>query len=321
MDKIILSILFITIIVLIVFLIRNKKNINEKEQKIQDLNVKVSTLKNSVTSLIRTKDYLEDLVNKINEKEKKEEELQEKQLQEYYEKQYKLLNEKLLSEEKFLKEKIKNNIIDYSNIENLKLSSQLQKNKENFNTKIQEYQEKIEETKQILDEISKKQSAAIEIAKQNEEIKNQSTFYKLQISEENKEDILELKKVERFLNNKEILNKLIYKIYFEKPYTDLIGRVVGKEQKTGIYKITNTLNDKVYIGQAVNIAERWKQHIKRALGAETRTQNKLYPAMEKEGIWNFTFQIIEICDRKDLSKKEQYWQNFYGAKEYGYSIK
>ena len=281
MDKIILSILFITIIVLIVFLIRNKKNINEKEQKIQDLNVKVSTLKNSVTSLIRTKDYLEDLVNKINEKEKKEEELQEKQLQEYYEKQYKLLNEKLLSEEKFLKEKIKNNIIDYSNIENLKLSSQLQKNKENFNTKIQEYQEKIEETKQILDEISKKQSAAIEIAKQNEEIKNQSTFYKLQISEENKEDILELKKVERFLNNKEILNKLIYKIYFEKPYTDLIGRVVGKEQKTGIYKITNTLNDKVYIGQAVNIAERWKQHIKRALGAETRTQNKLYPAMEK----------------------------------------
>jgi hypothetical protein len=143
----------------------------------------------------------------------------------------------------------------------------------------------------------------------------------LQISNADLEDIRELKMVEKKLSKKEVLNKLIYKVYFEKPYTDLIGRVVGKETKTGIYKITNTLNQKVYIGQAVNIADRWKQHIKRALGAEPLTQNKLYPAMQEDGVWYFTFEIVEICDKKDLNEREQYWQQFFGAKEYGYSIK
>jgi len=39
----------------------------------------------------------------------------------------------------------------------------------------------------------------------------------------------------------------------------------------GIYKITNINNGKVYIGQAVNIAERWRQHIKRGVGADPPT--------------------------------------------------
>jgi hypothetical protein len=34
-----------------------------------------------------------------------------------------------------------------------------------------------------------------------------------------------------------------------------------------------------YVGQAANISERWRQHIKRGVGAETATRNKLYPAM------------------------------------------
>lgn len=76
-----------------------------------------------------------------------------------------------------------------------------------------------------------------------------------------------------------------------------------------------------YVGQAVDIGDRWKQHIKRALNAEPRTQNKLYPAMYKEGIHNFTFEIIEECPREKLNEREDYWQDFYQAKEYGYSIK
>ena len=117
------------------------------------------------------------------------------------------------------------------------------------------------------------------------------------------------------------MNKLIYKTYFEKPYTSLVGRVVGADKISGIYKITNINDQRVYIGQAVDIAARWKQHIKRALGAEPITQNKLYPAMEKEGVWNFTFEVIEKCEKEKLSEREQYYQEFFGAKEYGYSIK
>ena len=64
-----------------------------------------------------------------------------------------------------------------------------------------------------------------------------------------------------------------------KPLNDLIGRVIGKEEKSGIYKITNIDNKKVYIGQSAGIAARWKQHVKRGVGAEAPTRNKLYPEM------------------------------------------
>lgn len=43
-----------------------------------------------------------------------------------------------------------------------------------------------------------------------------------------------------------------------KPLNDLIGRVIGKDSKCGIYKITNIKNKKVYIGQSADVISRWK---------------------------------------------------------------
>ena len=60
-----------------------------------------------------------------------------------------------------------------------------------------------------------------------------------------------------YLRDQDTLNKVIYKIYYENPVNDLIGRVIGKKQG-GIYKITNIHNGKCYVGQAVNFANRWK---------------------------------------------------------------
>lgn len=76
-----------------------------------------------------------------------------------------------------------------------------------------------------------------------------------------------------------------------------------------------------YVGQAANLAERWKQHIKRGLGADPITKNKLYPAMKAIGVENFSFEVIEECERSKLDEREDYWQNFFKAKEFGYSIK
>jgi group I intron endonuclease len=76
-----------------------------------------------------------------------------------------------------------------------------------------------------------------------------------------------------------------------------------------------------YVGQAVNIAERFKQHIKRGLGAEAPTRNKLYPAMLASGVENFSFEVIEECSRDKLDSREDYWQEYFKAKEFGYSIK
>jgi hypothetical protein len=56
------------------------------------------------------------------------------------------------------------------------------------------------------------------------------------------EEIKKLKSIIPYLRDSEPLNKVIWKVYYEKPYTDLIGRVVGSKVKSGIYKITNQEN-------------------------------------------------------------------------------
>lgn len=87
------------------------------------------------------------------------------------------------------------------------------------------------------------------------------------------------------LANPTPLYKAIYEIYFRGPVKDL-GVRLNAVGVCGIYKITNVTNGKVYIGQSVNIAERWKQHIKRGTKCEVGTLAGagLYEAMFTEGI-------------------------------------
>lgn len=198
------------------------------------------------------------------------------------------------------------------------VQSQLNVGKEQY---LQEYFT----NKQILDaevlQLQTTRQKAIEAFKREEESENLQQFHMLDIDKPSLEDIELLRDVARKLHTPEVLGKVIWKVYYEKAYTSLVGRVIGPEVKTGIYKITNVINHKCYVGQAVNIKERWRQHMKRGVGADPMTQNKLYPAMREVGIHNFTFEIIEECSRENLSAREQYWQTFFGAKEYGYSIK
>lgn len=163
--------------------------------------------------------------------------------------------------------------------------------------------------------------AAVAAAKRAEELKNQQDYYRIQLSAADLHEIELLREVEPYLRNKEPLNKVIWKCYYEKPTTDMIGRVVGSGVHTGIYKLTEIATGKCYVGQAANIADRWKQHIKRGVGADTPTRNKLYPAMIAAGPENFTFEIVEECDRTLLDEREDFWQDYFKAKEFGYSIK
>ena len=179
----------------------------------------------------------------------------------------------------------------------------------------------LEQLDLAIKEQSEKVNASVEASKRAEEIRSQSDFYKLIIPEEDLDEIKELREVEKHLRNPEPLNKVIWKCYYEKPTTDLIGRVIGSGTHTGIYKITNLTNQMCYVGQAANLAERWKQHIKRGLGADPVTKNKLYPAMKAIGVENFSFEVIEECERSKLDEREDYWQDFFKAKEFGYSIK
>lgn len=164
-------------------------------------------------------------------------------------------------------------------------------------------------------------NAAIDAAKRAQLEQIKKDYYKIMLDAVAQEDIEHLRSIEPLLARPESLNKIIWKVYYEKPVSDMIGRVVGDTTKTGIYKITHCASEMAYVGQAVDIASRWRQHIKRGLGAETPTQNKLYPAMKKFGPEAFMFEILEECDRNKLDEREDYWQDFYRVKEFGYSIK
>ena len=190
-----------------------------------------------------------------------------------------------------------------------------------FTSQINDKKNELKKVQDELADLAQKLNSAVEANKRAEEIKQKQDFYRLQLTTIDLDEIKRLREVEPYLREKEPLNKVIWKVYYEKPYTDLIGRVVGTGIHTGIYKITNIENQMCYVGQAVNIADRWKQHIKRGIGAEAPTRNKLYPAMLEVGVENFTFEIVEECDKSKLNEREDYWQEFFHAKDFGYSIK
>lgn len=122
------------------------------------------------------------------------------------------------------------------------------------------------------------------------------------------------------MRNPEVLNKLIWKTYFERPTSDLINRIIGVNKIiTGIYKITNNLNSKVYIGQSVDISTRLKAHIKAGLGIDS-SNNKLYTEMKDIGVENFSFEIIEECERAQLNERERFWIEYYQSTDFGYNI-
>ena len=187
-----------------------------------------------------------------------------------------------------------------------------------------EYGTKSKELEEVLvklEEAHAKADAAVKVNKRAEMEKQQKDFYRIQLSPEDLEEIKRLREVEQYLRQKEPLNKVIYKCYYEKPLTSMIGRVLGNRKITGIYKITNLDNGMCYVGQSVDVADRWRQHVKRGVGAEPVTQNKLYPAMKSIGVENFMFELIEECKGNELTPREKYWTDFYQAQTYGYTVK
>ena len=88
----------------------------------------------------------------------------------------------------------------------------------------------------------------------------------------------------------------------------------------GIYKITNTINNKVYIGLSSNIEERWKAHKKRyKIETDKEYEKHLYRSFRKYGLDAFTFEIIEECPVEELADKEIYWISYYDSYANGYN--
>lgn len=86
-----------------------------------------------------------------------------------------------------------------------------------------------------------------------------------------------------------------------------------------IYKITNRINNKCYIGKTLKtIDKRWKEHCS---DYKKRKEEKrpLYSAMKKYGIENFIIEQIEECSENIVDEREKYWIEYYGSFKYGYN--
>lgn len=82
--------------------------------------------------------------------------------------------------------------------------------------------------------------------------------------------------------------------------------------KTGIYKITNKLNNKCYIGQSVDIQKRWNWHKSEGMKPTSKQAHYvIYRALRKYGIKNFEFKILELCEKEKLTERERYWYDYY----------
>ena len=93
---------------------------------------------------------------------------------------------------------------------------------------------------------------------------------------------------------------------------------MAREKVCGIYRIENLINHKSYIGQSIDIYERWVEH-KWALNNQQHNNTHLVRSWYKYGPDNFEFTIIERCNEIELNDREIYWVDYYDAYYNGYN--
>lgn len=140
------------------------------------------------------------------------------------------------------------------------------------------------------------------------------------LSEKDKKDISYLISILPNLSQKEILLKLIWSSYIQKPLNDMLHRICGASTpKNVVYMIKNMETEQIYIGKTADYLERMKQHIKASLQIGTISHQKIHDALFNE--WDkFYFDIIE-SDIKNLGEREKYYIRMFESDIYGYNMK
>ena len=256
---------------------------------------------------------LQKLNDNINEIKRKGKEIAEQEVSEYKQQKYEEIKYRLETEEKEAKRKIDYEINEYKKVLE-------ESNKEIEVQALKHQKELLDQLDILIDEIKDYEKKREVINKQilmERELKEKANFYRIVISDYDIEDLKLISQIEQNFHNKEVLNRAVFDTYIKKPMSEMIKRVLEGRSPSGIYMITNTLTNEIYIGRAVSIDKRWQEHCKSCFNLGTIAHSTLHTRMAKEGIWNFTFQILEEVPKEKLSEREKYWINFYHSKDYG----
>lgn len=308
MTIVVIILLIFVIILLFINTSIKKTDAREEQLKVEELQHKNKMLQYEIQQQQDEKEkYSSKINNLIQEKEKLDTEINQKKIC-------------LVNYEKDIELDYQNKQQQMKNAASLYFDS-LEKS---YKTKEEEYDKKCAA---LVSEMADMQSQYAEIQSQlvqgaaaalrEREKKEKINFYKLKLSDSDSIDIKELFELRKRFRNPSALSKLIWSEYFLKQTSELCNRVLGTNTKCGIYKITNLVSNQAYIGQSVDIASRFKQHIKCGLGIDAPASNKLYKSMIEDGVWNFSFELLEECPKDKLNERESFWIDLYQTNKVG----
>ena len=87
----------------------------------------------------------------------------------------------------------------------------------------------------------------------------------------------------------------------------------------GIYKIQNLINNKLYIGQSINLKKRKRKHFTE-LRNNRHVNSHLQRAFNRYGEENFNFEVILFCEESELTYYEDFFIKYYNTQSLGYNI-
>lgn len=168
-----------------------------------------------------------------------------------------------------------------------------------------------------IEDFKKKQQVINEEIMRRRQVEEQTDFYRIVLDDSSIDDIQILLSIRQNLKNRENLDKLIYDTYISKPVVEMTKRVLKGGAPSGIYKITRLKTGEIYVGKSTDVKKRWTEHAKTAYGVGTIAHSILHTTIKKDGIENFTFELLEEVPKDKLTEREKYWITFYDSKNYG----
>ena len=333
----ILSILLLLSLIILFIQIKEKKQL--KENKIEDLkdyfrkeweeeetqlNQKKINKLSAIENECLTHEFVtKEKINKLDfEIKNLETQLVEK------EKRYNEVNQDLDLYRKGKIEEIDAGLIELTHKKEILLENEFKEKREGelkkFDETIQfltiqesQFKEEVEKIRTELDEFRLRRAAINEEILRQKQIEEQQDFYRIQIDPNEINDIEILRDTARRLQRPEIINKIIWSGYYQKPLAELRKRLLPNGDISGVYKITRLKTNEIYIGQTTSIDKRWQEHVKSALGVGTLASSQLHRVMAADGCENFTFEVLEETPKEKLRERESYYIDFYDSKNYG----
>lgn len=183
-----------------------------------------------------------------------------------------------------------------------------------FQAKQRSYNNELSYLRRELEDFRSRRDAVNEAIRRERELIEKEDFYKIQLTQNDIEDIKLLDSMKNRLSHKEVLPKVIWESIARRPVSEMIKRVVG-QKVGGIYKITYILTGEAYIGRTVNFKDRWQAHIQTALGMEKAASSTLHTHMARNGIWNYSFEILEEVPKDKQGEREKFYIDLYGTQK------